>query len=145
MLNLDYNPLGTSTTNTLMTLPLHVLVLVLSVLSLSVLVLSPGDQIAGMLAVAVASSRTLEVLDLEGTGLTNQSAQVDQSHGSISLILLLLLLPRLLLPPLSVSLLLLPMSFFFFSLVVLKDCGSELSEYAHCSVSWSSLSSRRRH
>lgn len=29
-----------------------------------------------MLAVAVASSRTLEVLDLEGTGLTNQSAQV---------------------------------------------------------------------
>lgn len=25
---------------------------------------------------AVASSRTLEVLDLEGTGLTNQSAQV---------------------------------------------------------------------
>uniref|UniRef100_A0A3B3X5V4 Leucine rich repeat containing 73 n=1 Tax=Poecilia mexicana TaxID=48701 RepID=A0A3B3X5V4_9TELE len=35
-----------------------------------------GDQIAAMLAVAVASSRTLEVLDLEGTGLTNQSAQV---------------------------------------------------------------------
>ncbi|XP_008319940.1 leucine-rich repeat-containing protein 73 [Cynoglossus semilaevis] len=35
-----------------------------------------GDQIAGMLAVAVASSRTLEVLDLEGTGLTNHSAQV---------------------------------------------------------------------
>ncbi|XP_015218158.1 leucine-rich repeat-containing protein 73 isoform X3 [Lepisosteus oculatus] len=35
-----------------------------------------GDQIAGMLAVAVASSRTLEVLDLEGTGLTNQSAQI---------------------------------------------------------------------
>ncbi|KAM9847619.1 leucine-rich repeat-containing protein 73 isoform 2-T2 [Aulostomus maculatus] len=35
-----------------------------------------GDRIAGMLAVAVASSRTLEVLDLEGTGLTNQSAQV---------------------------------------------------------------------
>ncbi|XP_076018796.1 LOW QUALITY PROTEIN: leucine-rich repeat-containing protein 73 [Genypterus blacodes] len=35
-----------------------------------------GDPIAGMLAVAVASSRTLEVLDLEGTGLTNQSAQV---------------------------------------------------------------------
>ncbi|XP_047459089.1 leucine-rich repeat-containing protein 73 [Mugil cephalus] len=35
-----------------------------------------GDHIAGMLAVAVASSRTLEVLDLEGTGLTNQSAQV---------------------------------------------------------------------
>lgn len=29
-----------------------------------------------MLAVAVASSRTLEALDLEGTGLTNQSAQV---------------------------------------------------------------------
>ncbi|XP_017164326.1 leucine-rich repeat-containing protein 73, partial [Poecilia reticulata] len=35
-----------------------------------------GDHIAAMLAVAVASSRTLEVLDLEGTGLTNQSAQV---------------------------------------------------------------------
>uniref|UniRef100_A0A3B3SDA3 Leucine rich repeat containing 73 n=1 Tax=Paramormyrops kingsleyae TaxID=1676925 RepID=A0A3B3SDA3_9TELE len=35
-----------------------------------------GDQIAGMLAVAVASSRTLEVLDLEGTSLTNQSAQI---------------------------------------------------------------------
>ncbi|KAK2824741.1 hypothetical protein Q5P01_021916 [Channa striata] len=35
-----------------------------------------GDPIAGMLAVAVASSRTLEVLDLEGTGLTNQAAQV---------------------------------------------------------------------
>ncbi|XP_053189463.1 leucine-rich repeat-containing protein 73 [Scomber japonicus] len=35
-----------------------------------------GDRIAGMLAVAVASSRTLEALDLEGTGLTNQSAQV---------------------------------------------------------------------
>lgn len=32
-----------------------------------------------MLAVAVASSRTLEVLDLEGTGLSNQSAQVDKS------------------------------------------------------------------
>lgn len=38
-----------------------------------------GDQIAGMLAVAVASSRTLEVLDLEGTGLTNQSAQVNNT------------------------------------------------------------------
>ncbi|KAJ8418321.1 hypothetical protein AAFF_G00140300 [Aldrovandia affinis] len=37
---------------------------------------SLGDQIAGMLAVAVSSSRTLEVLDLEGTGLTNQSAQI---------------------------------------------------------------------
>lgn len=37
---------------------------------------SLGDQIAGMLAVSVASSRTLEVLDLEGTGLTNQSALV---------------------------------------------------------------------
>lgn len=37
---------------------------------------SPGDHVAGMLAVAVASSRTLEVLDLESTGLTNQSAQV---------------------------------------------------------------------
>ncbi|XP_072406792.1 leucine-rich repeat-containing protein 73 isoform X2 [Chiloscyllium punctatum] len=35
-----------------------------------------GDHIAGMLAVAVASSRTLEVVDLEGTGLTNQSAQI---------------------------------------------------------------------
>ncbi|XP_036270405.1 leucine-rich repeat-containing protein 73 isoform X3 [Pipistrellus kuhlii] len=34
-----------------------------------------GDHVAGMLAVAVASSRTLEVLDLESTGLTNQSAQ----------------------------------------------------------------------
>lgn len=33
-----------------------------------------------MLAVAVASSRTLEVLDLEGTGLTNQSAQVCNSQ-----------------------------------------------------------------
>lgn len=97
VLNLDYNPLGTSTANTLLTLAGNVLVLVLivpsvvlSVLSLNslvlnVLVLSPGDQIAGMLAVAVASSRTLEVLDLEGTGLTNQSAQVDQSHSSISL------------------------------------------------------------
>jgi len=48
----------------------------LALMVLLVLVLSPGDQIAGMLAVAVASSRTLEVLDLEGTGLTNQSAQV---------------------------------------------------------------------
>ncbi|XP_078068273.1 leucine-rich repeat-containing protein 73 [Mustelus asterias] len=35
-----------------------------------------GDHVAGMLAVAVASSRTLEVVDLEGTGLTNQSAQM---------------------------------------------------------------------
>lgn len=35
---------------------------------------------AGMLAVAVASSRTLEVLDLESTGLTNQSAQVRWLH-----------------------------------------------------------------
>lgn len=34
-----------------------------------------------MLAVAVASSRTLEVLDLEGTGLTNQSAQVRSLHA----------------------------------------------------------------
>lgn len=41
---------------------------------------SPGDHVAGMLAVAVASSRTLEVLDLEGTGLTNQSAQVRSFH-----------------------------------------------------------------
>lgn len=31
----------------------------------------------------MASSRTLEVLDLEGTGLSNQSAQVDQSQCSI--------------------------------------------------------------
>lgn len=35
-----------------------------------------GDHIASMLAVCVASSRTLEVLDLEGTGLSNQSAQI---------------------------------------------------------------------
>ncbi|OCT77471.1 leucine-rich repeat-containing protein 73 [Xenopus laevis] len=35
-----------------------------------------GDHIASMLAVCVASSRTLEVLDLEGTGLTNKSAQI---------------------------------------------------------------------
>lgn len=48
------------------------------ILVLNVPAPSAGDQIAGMLAVAVASSRTLEVLDLEGTGLTNQSAQVDQ-------------------------------------------------------------------
>lgn len=41
---------------------------------------SSGDHVAGMLAVAVASSRTLEVLDLEGTGLTNQSAQVRHIH-----------------------------------------------------------------
>uniref|UniRef100_A0A8C6SL24 Leucine rich repeat containing 73 n=1 Tax=Neogobius melanostomus TaxID=47308 RepID=A0A8C6SL24_9GOBI len=34
-----------------------------------------GDRVAEMLAVAVASSRTLETLDLEGTGLTNTSAQ----------------------------------------------------------------------
>ncbi|XP_051816319.1 leucine-rich repeat-containing protein 73 isoform X2 [Acanthochromis polyacanthus] len=46
-----------------------------------------GDQTAGMLAVAVASSRTLEVLDLEGTGLTNHSAQVDQSQSPILLLL----------------------------------------------------------
>lgn len=46
---------------------------------LSICAISPGDHVAGMLAVAVASSRTLEVLDLEGTGLTNQSAQV-RSH-----------------------------------------------------------------
>lgn len=42
--------------------------------------ISPGDHVAAMLAVAVASSRTLEVLDLEGTGLTNQSAQVRSLH-----------------------------------------------------------------
>ncbi|KAM7385969.1 hypothetical protein PAMP_002002 [Pampus punctatissimus] len=60
VLNLDYNMLA-----------VNVLILLVYIL-----VLSPGDQIAGMLAVAVASSRTLEVLDLEGTGLTNQSAQV---------------------------------------------------------------------
>lgn len=35
-----------------------------------------GDHIASMLAVCVASSRTLEVLDLEGTGLGHQSAQI---------------------------------------------------------------------
>ncbi|KAJ0067300.1 hypothetical protein NL108_015804 [Boleophthalmus pectinirostris] len=35
-----------------------------------------GDRIAEMLAVAVASSRTLETLDLEGTGLSNQTGQV---------------------------------------------------------------------
>ncbi len=45
-------------------------------LSFSYCLWFPGDHIAGMLAVSVASSRTLEVLDLEGTGLTNQSAQV---------------------------------------------------------------------
>uniref|UniRef100_G1DFT9 Gm88 protein n=1 Tax=Capra hircus TaxID=9925 RepID=G1DFT9_CAPHI len=37
-----------------------------------------GDHVAGGLAGAVGSSRTLEVLDLEGTGLTNQSAQTLQ-------------------------------------------------------------------
>lgn len=51
----------------------------MSYIEFNIQILSPGDQIAGMLAVAVASSRTLEVLDLEGTGLTNQSAQVDPS------------------------------------------------------------------
>ncbi|XP_040207680.1 leucine-rich repeat-containing protein 73 [Rana temporaria] len=35
-----------------------------------------GDHIASMLAVCVASSRTLEILDLEGTGLSNLSAQI---------------------------------------------------------------------
>lgn len=35
-----------------------------------------GDRVAEMLAIAVASSRTLQTLDLEGTGLTNTSAQV---------------------------------------------------------------------
>uniref|UniRef100_A0A3Q1G497 Leucine rich repeat containing 73 n=1 Tax=Acanthochromis polyacanthus TaxID=80966 RepID=A0A3Q1G497_9TELE len=59
----------------------------LLVLMVLLLVLSPGDQTAGMLAVAVASSRTLEVLDLEGTGLTNHSAQVDQSQSPILLLL----------------------------------------------------------
>ncbi|XP_016106339.1 leucine-rich repeat-containing protein 73 [Sinocyclocheilus grahami] len=44
--------------------------------SVQTLFLHGRDHIAGMLTVAVASSRTLEVLDLEGTGLTNQSAQV---------------------------------------------------------------------
>uniref|UniRef100_A0AAV2JR06 Leucine-rich repeat-containing protein 73 n=1 Tax=Knipowitschia caucasica TaxID=637954 RepID=A0AAV2JR06_KNICA len=34
-----------------------------------------GDRVAGMLAVAVASSRTLQTLDLEGTGLTEVSGQ----------------------------------------------------------------------
>ncbi|MEQ2278511.1 hypothetical protein XENORESO_020418, partial [Xenotaenia resolanae] len=46
------------------------------------------DQIAAMLAVAVASSRTLEVLDLEGTGLTNQSAQVPQLQRSFVLFII---------------------------------------------------------
>lgn len=45
-----------------------------------------GDQIAGMLAVAVASSRTLEVLDLEGTGLTNQSAQVNNTFKNATVL-----------------------------------------------------------
>lgn len=54
----------------------RVLDLVLVLVLIVGLFLAAGDQIAGMLAVAVASSRTLEVLDLEGTGLTNQSAQV---------------------------------------------------------------------
>lgn len=53
----------------------------ISISALTVLFL--GDQIAGMMAVAVASSRTLEVLDLEGTGLTNQSAQVISTQVSI--------------------------------------------------------------
>lgn len=71
VLNLDYNPLGTCLLFTYIVLgPFQVL---------NVLAPSAGDQIAGMLAVAVASSRTLEVLDLEGTGLTNHSAQVDLS------------------------------------------------------------------
>uniref|UniRef100_A0A3B3ZZA2 Uncharacterized protein n=1 Tax=Periophthalmus magnuspinnatus TaxID=409849 RepID=A0A3B3ZZA2_9GOBI len=35
-----------------------------------------GDRITEMLAVAVASSRTLEMLDLEGTGLSNHTGQV---------------------------------------------------------------------
>ncbi|XP_054881678.1 leucine-rich repeat-containing protein 73-like isoform X1 [Poeciliopsis prolifica] len=65
VLNLDYNPLGKEPEPE----PEPGLVLMGPVLS-------AGDQIASMLAVAVASSRTLEVLDLEGTGLTHQSAQV---------------------------------------------------------------------
>lgn len=47
---------------------------------------SIGDQIAAMLAVSVASSRTLEVLDLEGTGLTNQSAMVRKYLFFVALI-----------------------------------------------------------
>ncbi|XP_021569848.1 leucine-rich repeat-containing protein 73 [Carlito syrichta] len=43
-----------------------------------------GDHVAGMLAVAVASSRTLEVLDLEGTGLTNQSAQEGEEEEEVA-------------------------------------------------------------
>ncbi|KFV91071.1 Leucine-rich repeat-containing protein 73, partial [Eurypyga helias] len=50
VLNLDYNPLGAVPAS-----------------------IPPSES--ACLAVAVASSRTLEVLDLEGTGLTNQSAQ----------------------------------------------------------------------
>uniref|UniRef100_A0A3Q2EDI9 Leucine rich repeat containing 73 n=1 Tax=Cyprinodon variegatus TaxID=28743 RepID=A0A3Q2EDI9_CYPVA len=68
VLNLDYNPLGKPIPE-----PTEQPV---QLLGSDDVLLSPGDQIAAMLAVAVASSRTLEVLDLEGTGLTNQSAQV---------------------------------------------------------------------
>ncbi|CAG05115.1 unnamed protein product [Tetraodon nigroviridis] len=70
VLNLDYNPLGACFVHR----PSSA-----SSSPLKVPASSAGDQIAGMLAVAVASSRTLEVLDLEGTGLTNQSAQVGLS------------------------------------------------------------------
>lgn len=72
VLNLDYNPLGTPTHGSIAQYAATMEPLTFC------LWFSAGDQIAGMLAVAVASSRTLEVLDLEGTGLTNQSAQVHQ-------------------------------------------------------------------
>lgn len=77
VLNLDYNPLGTCSAHYCSLALFRSFFSGLNVTN----VLAPcsGDQIAGMLAVAVASSRTLEVLDLEGTGLTNQSAQVDLS------------------------------------------------------------------
>ncbi|EPY76696.1 hypothetical protein CB1_001402075 [Camelus ferus] len=65
VLNLDYNPLEPGTISCYATSPVPFL------FPTAV----HGDHVAGMLAVAVASSRTLEVLDLEGTGLTNQSAQ----------------------------------------------------------------------
>lgn len=74
VLNLDYNPLGKNSIIAMTTAKFPVMALSLNMVP----ILSPGDQIAAMLAVTVASSRTLEVLDLEGTGLTNQSAQVYQ-------------------------------------------------------------------
>lgn len=82
VLNLDYNPLGTCSAHCCSRALFRSFFSVTNVLAPSA-----GDQIAGMLAVAVASSRTLEVLDLEGTGLTNQSAQVDRSlHCSCGII-----------------------------------------------------------